>query len=127
MTNDKLNPKLKVNYSAISDENISNYFQYLINRVYKALCLRDDYDETLGVYLDSLLIELKGSGSLISQLKNDPKFISLLSTIQYLSENPNEDKAVFKREIFKCINIIETILGRYFGKEFKSKNKKGNN
>ena len=68
--------------------------------------------DTLKDYLDSLLLELIGSKELIFIIRNDANFISLLSTLQYFIDNECTHD-VFRREVFKCIDIIKKIQRKY--------------
>ena len=110
----KINTKVKVNYDVIPDELFENYLEnILIGRFFKILCMREKEYITLNEYLKSLMIELKGSKSLIVALKYDANFLVLLSIIQYFIENPDIDVKTYKREVFKCIDIIKKLQRKY--------------
>ncbi len=104
-----LQPKLQVGYSSIPTEMFCNYLKFLIGKFFKILPMKEQKDNTLPIYLDSLLLELSGSRDLIEELKHDGNFIVLLSTLQYFTENPDECVDVYRREVFKCISIIKKI------------------
>ena len=103
---------VQVNYSAIPNEFFINYLNFLISKVFKILPISEEQPETLKDYLEGLIIELKGNQSLISQIKCDANFLSLLGTLQYFIENECSHK-VIKREVFKCINIIQGLQKKY--------------
>ena len=104
---------VKVNYDAINDDQFFlNYLNFLINRVYKILPISEDEPVTLKSYLDSLVLELLGSKDLILKLKKDASFLSLISTLQSLSENQYSHN-VIRSEVFKCIDIIKKLIDRY--------------
>ena len=111
-----VNSMIQVNYDAISDEFFVNYLNFLISKVFKILPISEQEPDTLRDYLDSLIIELKGSQSLIIKIKHDASFISLLGILQYFAENQCSHK-VYKREVFKAINIIQSLQEKYFKKE----------
>ena len=84
-----------------------------INKTYKILPLKEEKSDTLKSYLESYQRELIGNMNLVPLLVNEPKFITVLNTIQFLiSEDYSEN--VCKREVFKCIRILEEINNKYF-------------
>ncbi len=104
---------VKVNYDAINDDQFFlNYLNFLINRVYKILPISESEPVTLKSYLDSLVLELLGSKDLILKLKKDASFLSLIATLQSLSENQYSHN-VIRSEVFKCIDIIKKLIDRY--------------
>ena len=75
------------------------------------LVLKESNSDTLSIYLEDYLRELIGNKHLIEILKKEPCYISLINKVTYLSEeNPNV--MIFKKEVFKCINIINQIIDR---------------
>lgn len=103
---------VQVNFDLIHDQFFINYLNFLISKVYKILPIVETEPETIRDYLDSLILELKGSQQLMTKIKHDAKFISLLSTLQYFADNPCTHK-VYKREVFKCIKIIQGLQDKY--------------
>lgn len=96
----------------IDNEFFLNYLNFLIGRVYKILPISESEPETLKSYLDSLILELTGSKDLILKLKKDASFLSLIATLQSLSENQYSHSEI-KREVFKSINIIKKLINKY--------------
>jgi hypothetical protein len=96
----------------IDNEFFLNYLNFLIGRVYKILPISESEPETLKSYLDSLILELTGSKDLILKLKKDASFLSLIATLQALSENQYSHSEI-KREVFKSINIIKKLINKY--------------
>ena len=111
-----VNSMIQVNYDAISDEFFVNYLNFLISKVFKILPISEQEPDTLRDYLDSLILELKGSQSLIIKIKHDANFVSLLAILQYFTENECSHK-VIKKETFRAINIIQGIQRKYLEKE----------
>jgi len=103
---------IEVNYENIPNEMLVNYFNFLVNRIFKILPISEQEPDTLREYLESLLLELSGSKELISELRNDGSFISLLATLQYFINNDCTHK-VYKREVFRCIDILKKIQDKY--------------
>lgn len=103
---------IEVNYENIPNEMLVNYFNFLIGKVFKILPISETEPDTLQNYLESLLLELKGSKDLISTLRNDGSFISLLSILQYLTNNECSRK-VYRREVFKGIDILKKLQDKY--------------
>lgn len=104
---------IEVKYGLIPKESFCNYFKFLINKTYKILPLKEEKSETLKSYLESLLRELLGNKELVSVLVDEPRFITVLNTMQYLISQEYTVK-VCKKEVFKCICILEEINSKYF-------------
>lgn len=104
---------IKVNYEVLNDAYFVNYFKFLIGQLYKSLCLKEEDSTTLISFLESLNRELIGNKELISFLKGDARFISLLSKVQYLIYDSSVEQKVFKKEIFSCISIVQKLEKQY--------------
>jgi hypothetical protein len=104
---------IDVKYGQIPNELFNNYLKYLINKMFKVLPMKENEVKSLNEYLRSLQIELIGSTELIGVLKNDPQFLSLMNTIQFFIDNEYDNKTC-KREVFKCIHILEDLQKKYF-------------
>lgn len=92
---------------------LSDYFASLVNKVFKVLPIREREEATLVTYLDSLAIELMGYESLLPSFSEDGEFISILSTVRYLRDNPDLPVPVVKREVFRMIASCKKIEKRY--------------
>ena len=104
---------IDVKYGLIPNESFCNYFKFLINKTYKILPLKEENSETLKSYLESYLRELIGNKELVSILVNEPKFITVLNTMQFLIAEDYSTN-ICKKEVFKCIRILEEINAKYF-------------
>lgn len=100
-------------YGDIPNKNISQYFKYLVGKVFKILPLYEEHSMTLTSYIRSFQRELIGSSILFKELENEPKFITLLNTVEYLS-TCDYDHDVCKSEVLKCTHIINDINRKYF-------------
>lgn len=107
---------IKTNYDAIPDELFSNYLDFLVGKVYKILCMKEDKDKTLYKYMQSLQRELIGNKQLIVMLRHDSDFLSLLSKLEYLICN-EVDLPTWKKDIFDSISLIKRMQEKYFKKE----------
>ena len=104
---------IEVKYGVIPKESFHRYFKFLIDKTYKILPLKEENSETLNEYLESYLCELIGNKDLVPILVNEPKFITVLNTLEYLISEEYSVKTC-KREVFKCIHILEEINTKYF-------------
>lgn len=104
---------IKVKYGDIPKENFCRYFEMLINRTYKILPLKEEKSETLKSYLESYQRELIGNKELVSILVDEPRFITVLNTMEYLISE-EYSIAICKKEVFKCIRILGDIKDTYF-------------
>lgn len=111
---------IKVNYGVIDDKLFENYLEFLINQLYKSLCLKEENNETLINYLESLRNELIGSIELIEFLKYDARYCSMLNKIQFLISKSDIDHKTFKKEIFSCISTVEKLKKKYIEKEVRN-------
>lgn len=104
---------ISVKYGLLPKENFCKYFDFLINKTYKILPMKEEGSQTLKVYLEGLLRELVGNKELVSILTNEPQFISVLNSLQFLISEEYSVQ-VCKREVFKCIHILDHINTAYF-------------
>jgi hypothetical protein len=104
---------IEVKYGMLPKENFCRYFEFLINKTYKILHLKEEKSDTLKSYLESYQRELIGNMDLVPLLVDEPKFITVLNTMQFLISEEYSDK-ICKREVFKCIRILEEINEKYF-------------
>ena len=104
---------IEVKYSLLPHNSFCNYFDFLINKTYKILPMKEENSLTLKSYLESYQRELIGNKELVDVLVDEPQFITVLNTIQFLisEEYTNE---VCKKEVFKCIRILQKIKNKYF-------------
>ncbi len=100
-------------YGDIPEVTVKNYFKSLVGKTYKILPMKEENSKTLKSYIESYCVELLGVKLLIEVLQNEPQFLSLLSILTYLA-NGEYNNSVCKREVFKCIRIINSISESYF-------------
>lgn len=98
---------------------IDNYLRSLIDRFFKILPLKENGETSLDTYMQSLQMELLGCQELVLLVKGDPYFVSLVSTLQYLIDNPDCSVRTVKREVFKAISICNK-LKRIYGEKLSA-------
>ena len=97
----------------VDSELIYKYFKNLVNQFFKILPMREDNEESLPTYIASLRAELLGCSQVIEPFGENPSFLTLLSILQYLSDNPDCSVPVTKREVFKAISICNKFRDQY--------------
>ena len=97
----------------LNAENLYGFFDCMVGRFFKILPMREDEIETLPVYMRSMQIELLGCKGLIDTLYDNALYVSLLSILQYLIDDPNCEISEVKREVFKAIEICNKLKSSY--------------
>lgn len=92
---------------------IENYFKTLVNRFFKILPIREAGEQSLPVYIQSLQFEMLGCKELVTELHDDSNFLTLLSILQYIYDNPECPVSDVKREVFRAISICNKLEARY--------------
>ena len=96
----------------ISDTMFAKKLGNYINQFYKILPIRESGEPTLPNYIQSLQREMLGNQALITALNDDPQYLALLSTLQYMVDH-DCDVATTKSEVFKCISIIKRMQAKF--------------
>jgi hypothetical protein len=97
---------------AVPSETLAKYFSVLVGKVFKILPLAEESIYSAKVYLDGLMMELRGFDTLFDFVNDDPLFISFLSIIAFLQENIDSEQcnlAIIKREVFQAISICQKL------------------
>ena len=92
---------------------VSNYCKNLVNMFYKILPMKENKEETIQTYMESLMFELVGAKGVMVALRNDALFLSLISILQNMIDQPDCEVAVIKREVFRAISICNKLSDRY--------------
>ena len=100
----------------IDAEVLHNYFRILVNHFFKILPIREQNEESLTTYMQSLQAELLGCKGLVSAIQNDASYLTLLSILQYLIDNPECTVREVKREVFRAISICNKLKAQYVSK-----------
>lgn len=93
---------------------LKNYFDSLVNNIFKILPLYEEKNQGVSTYVDSLLFEINGLEDLID-IEVSSEYISLINTLKSIKKeidsNSSEHK-VIKREVFKSIGILKNITSK---------------
>ena len=100
----------------LSPQLLHNYFKTLVNQFFKILPIREQNEESLTTYMQSLQAELLGCKGLVSAIQNDASYLTLLSILQYLIDNPECTVREVKREVFRAISICNKLKAQYASK-----------
>lgn len=92
---------------------LSNYLRTLINLFFKILPIKESNESSLVTYMKSLQAELIGCKELVRAIHEDSLFLSLISILQYLIDNPECSVTEVKREVFRAISICNKLKSRY--------------
>lgn len=92
---------------AYTDSSLSleTFLKRTVNKIYKILPLKEEKNEFIIDYIETLRIELMGATDTFPVLKNDYDYISVINTINYLISNL-VDVHVCKREVFKMLAML---------------------
>lgn len=101
------------NYGEIPDIALYSYMKSLIGKTYKILPMKEENSPTLKSYINSYIVELIGFKNLVSFLCADQQFLTLITTLVYLATE-DYDKHLCKKEVFKCIHIVDGLNNKYF-------------
>lgn len=101
----------------IDSQLLGNYFDSLVNHFFKILPIREQNEESLNTYLQSLQLELLGCEGFVTVIQKDASYLTLLSILQYLIDNPDCSQRVVRREVFRAISICNKLKFIYFSKE----------
>ena len=98
--------------SEISDRMVSNYMNALVNRFYKILPIKESGEDTLTRYLESLQREMIGLRDLITFIKDDDRYLTLLAMAQYFIDH-DADVATVRTDVFRAISILKKLQKKY--------------
>lgn len=96
---------------------LHNYFKRLVNQFFKILPMRENSEETLTTYMQSLQTELLGCQSFIVAIHNDSDYLTMLSILQYLIDHPDCSVSKVKREVFRAISICNKLRAKFLPTE----------
>lgn len=91
---------------------VDKYLDALVGRIFKILPMYEK-NEDVRTYVCGIVDELIGFGDLIDVLDGDPKFISLLALLKFVSENSTSDGAAIRATVFKSITLCNKLRADY--------------
>ena len=98
----------------VSSALLRNYFEALVNQVYKILPMREHDSKTLDRYIRRLSAEIAGGAAFYPGLGEDAYYASLLNILQYLRDHCTEDSVEQARQlVFEGIRLCEKLRERY--------------
>lgn len=99
---------MNIIYQNMPAKHLQNYYGFLIGKVYKILPMKEQNNQDLSKYLESLQHEVIGNMKLLDDLKYDGYFIALLNKIQFLiSSNYTHEEC--RATVFECIDLVKKI------------------
>lgn len=98
---------------SLSGNLLGNYFNNLVNQFFKILPMRENEEDSLITYMQSLQVELIGCKALIPELSENSFFLTLLSILQFLIDTPGTAVPTVKREVFRAISICHKLESAY--------------
>ena len=108
----------EINKESFTCEQKKAYFNHLINKTFKILHLKEDIAKKqctvndYKVYITGFQKEIIGFGYIFDLIENEPIILSMISILEYLSKY-DCDHDTCKKEVFKCIHIIENLGDKY--------------
>ena len=101
---------------SLNETLVANYFDMLVNKVFKILPIIENKEDSIVVYAESLCCELQGFKSLLPSIGEDPTFLSFLSIVQWLIDNVVDAETQYKsirREVFHAISLCKKLQSRF--------------
>lgn len=92
---------------------VGNYLATLVNLFFKILPMREKDEPSLLAYEKSLQAELLGCQALMHRVGYDARYLTLLSILQFLIDNPDCPVSEVRREVFKAISICNKLKQTY--------------
>lgn len=97
----------------VPDSLAAKYINSMVGRFYKILPMWESGDQTVKMYIASLINELSGSVWLIETLRLDSEYMTMISILRWMIELDREDIDDLRREVFHLISICKRISIRY--------------
>ena len=103
---------LKLKYEEVSTEDIVFYLKRVRGKVFKILPMSEEQDETLPIYVASLLHQISGSFMAIEGREYEKNMILeiIFSLEPFTCNHSCFSHEVYKREVFKSVGIINKII-----------------
>jgi len=92
---------------------LSVYFKSLIDLFFKILPIKESGEDSLVTYMTDLRDDLIGCDALIDLAENEPLVLQLISSLEYLIQNPDCEVIVVRRKVFRSISILNKLRAKY--------------
>lgn len=101
---------MDINYrgTVIPNSSVSNEKIRMVDQIWKLIPMRE-HNEDWQTQLYTLLEEIAGLGH-VAQIAEDTNFLILLAKLEGLDSEYCEDFMIYRKTIFKCINLLTKIL-----------------
>lgn len=96
----------------LADKMLASFFSVLVGKLYKILPMREENEDTLPCYLESLQFELLGLQELVPSFHSVAEYIEILAILQGLRQEDIDVQTV-RREVFKAIPLSKRIAKRF--------------
>lgn len=103
------------NENTLPKKLIYKYFSSLVNCFFKILPIKENGEESLTKYVESLRDEMMGARNLmiLDAIDCDARYLTLLAILQNLIDDPNYSVKKTKRDVFRAINICNSLKDQY--------------
>jgi hypothetical protein len=91
---------------------VQEHLELIKSDIFKILPLFEEKCETLTTHIGSLLYEMYGKVHVIEGFDGNARYLTLLSILESLYDESlaaEYDISTVRREVFKCLNIIEKL------------------
>lgn len=95
------------------EASLQNYFQYLVDHFFKILPMKEQGEDSVAVYMESLKFEILGFNNLFVNTRHNAMVVTLLSILQKLIDTPSCEITVVRREVFHAISICNKLKDIY--------------
>lgn len=106
---------MNIQYGTVEyfEASLPEYFQYLVDHFFKILPMKEQGEDTVYAYMDSLQFELLGFSELFTDAKYSANVVTLLSILQRLIDKKDCKISVVRREVFHAISICNKLIQAY--------------
>ena len=101
--------KFSFKYGEVKQEVIKQFCNRLVSNVFKILPMKEEQNNTVSKHIESLNREIYGMILLCNDIELAQSLLSVMAVLENIILE--EDKVVYKSDIFKCITIIKKIVG----------------
>jgi CTP:phosphocholine cytidylyltransferase-like protein len=100
---------MQTKYNKVVDDSFAKaYLEKLVDKIFKLLPLREEKNENLHKYHESIMVELVGFADLFVEIKNKSEFVSMMASLEGLMKI--EDMSLYRRKVFECINLCKKVM-----------------